>query len=172
MSRWYVVYTQPKSEAKAVWHLRNQNFVCLFPRVLETRNHARQAETVLVPLFPRYLFVQLDLTLSRWRCINGTRGVVKLLANGLDPIAVPDGIIEALITKCDKRGVTSLATLDLFSKGRKVRIKTGPFEGQLGEVTRNLTTVDAYGYHRVGVLLTLLGAQSELQLPSYAIEAA
>ena len=65
--------------------------------------------------------------------------------------------------------MTSLAALDLFAKGRKVRIKAGAFKGQLGEVTGNWITA---GYDRVGVLLTLLGVQSELRLPSYAIEAA
>lgn len=169
MNRWYVVHTQPHAETKALWHLENQNFRCLYPRVLEVRHHARQATAVLAPLFPRYLFVWFNLDLTRWRCINGTRGVVKLLANGPNPIPVPAGIIEALTARCGEGGVTSLAALDLFSRGRKVRIKSGAFKGQLGEVTGTWITAR---YDRVGVLLTLLGVQSELRVPSYAIEAA
>ena len=52
MNRWYIVHTQPQAETKALWHLENQNFRCLYPRVLEVRHRARQAKAVLAPLFP------------------------------------------------------------------------------------------------------------------------
>ena len=171
MSRWYVVHTQPRAEGKALWHLKNQNFPCFLPHVFDIRQHARKAKPVLVPLFPRYLFVRFNLTLTRWRAINGTRGVVMLLANGPHPIPLPHGIIEALIAKCDYRSITSLAALDLFTNGCNVRIKTGPFKGQLAKVTEHLTTTE-HGRDRVSVLLTLLGAQTELRLGSHEIEAA
>jgi hypothetical protein len=50
----------------------------------------------------------------------------------------------------------------------RVRIKSGAFNGQIGEVTETFVE----GRDRVRVLLMLLGAKSELQLPSYTIEAA
>ena len=34
------------------------------PRFLKSRRHARKFETILAPLFPRYLFIVLDLTIA------------------------------------------------------------------------------------------------------------
>jgi transcriptional antiterminator RfaH len=168
MTRWYVVHTQPQAEARALWHLENQSFDCFLPRVVELKRHARQAKPVLVPLFPRYLFVRFDLDMARWRAINGTRGVVSLLANGPHPLPVPQGVVETLLSKCDGRGAAPLAAIGVFTRGLKVRIKSGAFAGQTGEITEVLPQ----GRDRVHVLLSLLGAETGLQVPSYAIEAA
>jgi len=167
MMRWYVVHTQPRAEAKALWHLDNQGFHGFLPRVVELRRHARKAQEVLAPLFPRYLFVRFDFDAVRWRAINGTRGVVGLLANGPRPLAVPQGVVESLLAMCDGRGAASLSAMGVFTRGLKVRIKSGVFGGHTGEVA----DIFAGGADRVRVLLSLLGTQTELDLPAYAVEA-
>ena len=78
MIRWYVVHTQPQAEEKACWHLATQGFECFLPRVVGIKRHARRVQPVLAPLFPRYLFACFDLDATRWRAINGTRGVVAV----------------------------------------------------------------------------------------------
>ena len=168
MTRWYVVHTQPQAEEKACWHLTNQGFDCFLPRVAGIKRHARRVQPVLTPLFPRYLFACFDLDATRWRAINGTRGVVGLLTNGARPLAVPPGAVEALLVKSDSHGAVPLAAIGVFTKGHNVRIKSGTFAGQTGRITEILPE----GRDRVCILLTLLGAQTELQVPSYAIEAA
>jgi transcription antitermination factor NusG len=70
MMRWYVVHSHAQAEASALWHLTNQGFLCFLPRVPQFRSHARQTRLMRVPLFPRYLFVRLDLSETRWRAIN------------------------------------------------------------------------------------------------------
>jgi transcriptional antiterminator RfaH len=168
MTRWYVVQTQPQAEAKAGWHLANQGFKCFLPRVVALRRHARRVEPVLAPLFPRYLFANLNLDTTGWRAINGTRGVVGLLTDGARPLAVPAGVVESLIVKSDSRGAVPLAALGVFTKGTNVRIRAGTYAGQMGVVTE----IPPAGSDRVLILLSLLGAEAELQVPSYAIEAA
>jgi transcriptional antiterminator RfaH len=165
---WYVVHTQPKAELKALWHLENQGFHCFLPKVMEVKRHARQAKSVLVPLFPRYLFIRLDLDVTGWRAVNGTRGVVNLVANGKTPLAVPHGVVTALLAKCDQAGVTSLASMGLLTEGLAVKIKGGAFEGHTGRLEKMF----AAGQDRVQVLLTLLGVETVLHLPLHAIEAA
>jgi transcriptional antiterminator RfaH len=166
MMRWYVVHTHPHAEARALRHLNNQGFRCFLPRIVELRCHARQARPVFAPLVPRYLFVQFDLNVSRWRAVNGTRGVVCLLTSGPQPLPVPQGVVETLLAKCDAHAAVRLAWI--LTKGLKVRIKSGAFSGQTGE----LAEIFIEGCDRVGVLLTLLGAQTKLEVPSYAVEAA
>lgn len=166
MKRWYVVHTQTRAEERAQWHLRNQGFECFVPRCLKTRRHARKTDTVLEPLFPRYLFAHFDADASRWLAINGSRGVVALLTDGNRPVPIPEGVIEELRSHSDEAGVTPLSALGMFWKGRKVRVKSGPFQGQIGEVADALTK----GRDRVQILLSMLGVETSMQIPSYALE--
>ncbi|HQF30164.1 MAG TPA: transcription termination/antitermination NusG family protein, partial [Hyphomicrobiales bacterium] len=60
MAGWYVVSTQPHQEARAESNLVRQGFETWLPRFARERRHARKVDTVLVALFPGYLFVRLD----------------------------------------------------------------------------------------------------------------
>lgn len=163
---WYVVYTQPRAELRALWHLENQGFRCFLPHIRTLRRHARRIEPVRAPLFPRYLFVSLELQSSKWRSINGTRGVVGLLSNGPRPIAVHDGAVEALLQRCDEMGVVPFTALDIFRTGVKVTITTGALAGQVG-VVADISSAD-----RIAVLLNFMGARTCVHLPPWQIEAA
>jgi transcriptional antiterminator RfaH len=89
--RWYVARTLAQRERQAVQQLANQEYRTFLPLVLKNRRHARKVETISTPLFPRYLFVNFDRTRDRWRSINGTLGVERLLMCGGEPQAVPPG---------------------------------------------------------------------------------
>jgi transcription antitermination factor NusG len=58
--------------------------------------------------------------------------------------------------------------MSVFVRGLKVRITSGAFSGQTAKVKEIYAEVR----DRVHALLTLLGAEVKLQLPSYATEAA
>src|SRR6266705_4067682 len=98
--KWFLVHTQPKSETKAEWHLHAQGFKTYVPRILRTVRHARQLRTVKAPLFPRYLFIILNLERDRWLSVRSTVGVSHLITQGEGrPIPVPAGIVETLIAQ-------------------------------------------------------------------------
>jgi transcription antitermination factor NusG len=59
------------------------------PKRVKTIRHARKLTNVTAPLFPGYIFVQLDLTRDRWRSVNGTFGIASLIMQGERPHAVP-----------------------------------------------------------------------------------
>jgi transcription antitermination factor NusG len=88
--------------------------------------------------------------------------------HGPHPLPVPVGVVEALLAKCDQQCTVPLTAMGVFTRGLKVRIKSGAFSGQVAEVHE----IFAEGRDRIRVLLTLLGAEAELQLPSDAVEAA
>ncbi|MBV8132901.1 MAG: transcriptional activator RfaH, partial [Alphaproteobacteria bacterium] len=67
MIRWYAVFTQPHGETKAVEHLLRQGYFAYLPRYRTWVSHARRRQTVLRPLFPRYLFAGTDRASMRWR---------------------------------------------------------------------------------------------------------
>ena len=120
--RWFVAHTHPHAEARATAHLNRQGFEIYFPRYLKRRRHARRIETVAAPLFPRYLFVAIDLNIHRWRSICSTVGVSRLVCNGDDPTPVPAGIVEALRNREDAGGFIKLDYRPRFRTGDKVRV--------------------------------------------------
>jgi transcriptional antiterminator RfaH len=67
MKRWYVVHTQARQEARAQVNLRRQGFEAWLPVIRRARRDARRVDSTLASLFPRYLFVRLDLTSQPWR---------------------------------------------------------------------------------------------------------
>ena len=60
MITWYAVYTRPHAEATALENLLRQGYCAYLPRYRTRLRHARRLQTVLRPLFPRYLFAGID----------------------------------------------------------------------------------------------------------------
>ena len=146
---WYLVHTRPNNERKAEINLERQGFATFLPRVETTIRHARRLKTVRRPLFPRYLFVRLDIGRDRWLSINSTIGVSRLFTQEGRPVAVPFGIVETLLAHSDA-GLTRLDRL--LAEGQRVRILSGP----LADFTATVLRLGAR--RRVDVLLEIMGA--------------
>ena len=159
--RWFLAHTLPKSEWKAVLHLSAQGFRSYLPQIQKTIRHARQLKTVEAPLFPRYLFVILDLGRDRWLSVRSTVGVSSLFGSRDGrPVPVPIGIVEALIARSED----SLTRLDNeLVKGQHVRILTGPFVDFVGTLDR----LNEAG--RVRVLLEMMGTDVPVTLHRSAL---
>ncbi|HEY7231045.1 MAG TPA: transcriptional activator RfaH [Pseudolabrys sp.] len=157
-ARWYVVHTQCRAENQAAKQLEKQGYQVFCPRYRRTVRHSRKTKSVLAPLFPNYLFVRLDISRDRWRSINGTRGVVRLLMQGEAPQPVPDDVMNGLRAQTRTDG-TFEWTANL-KVGGPVRIVNGPFAEFLG----TLQSLNAAG--RVQVLLNLLGRSVSVALRS------
>jgi transcriptional antiterminator RfaH len=147
--RWYVVHTQPGWEDRAGARLMAQGYQVFCPHLRKLVRHARKTESKLVALFPGYLFLWMDASRMRWRSVNGTRGVIRLLTQGDTPQPLASGIVENLQSHVDAQG--ALTWIAPLSAGQRVRIVEGPFEDFVGTLER----LD--GQDRVHVLLDLLG---------------
>ena len=159
MIRWYAVHTQAMAETKARLNLERQGFSVYLPQFLKKRRHARKTDWVKAPLFPRYLFVAMDVAQTRWRAINSTFGVSHLVANGSDPLAVPEAVIDAIREREGEDGLIALGTSTMsFKKGEAVQITDGSFKDLVGLFD------GADDKNRVFVLLDLLGRQVKARL--------
>lgn len=163
--RWLVVRTQPRGEERACHHLINQGFVPYLPRYRRRIVHARRAETVLRPLFPAYLFVEFDPATTRWRSVNGTVGVRYVLANGETPRCVSERVVREIMEREDETGAVTLQISSL-SRGQEVRLVDGPLADIPGIFE------EAHDDKRVLLLLTLLGRDLRVVVPTSAIAAA
>jgi len=146
--RWYLAHTLPHQEERAQAALEHQGFRNFLPRRLKTVRHARRLRTVNAPIFPRYIFVELDLDRDRWRSVNGTRGISSLVMALERPLPAPVGVVETLIMSSD--GAGQLRFVENFEVGQRVRLVAGPFAQSLGILDRLSST------ERVAVLLNIM----------------
>ena len=133
------------------------------PRYLAQRRHARRCDWVEKPLFPGYLFVQLDLERDHWRAVRSTVGVRSLVCAGDRPQAVPEEIIQDIKAYEDQNGFVSSVCGRTYHQGDRIRIVEGPlldvpalFECKSDE-------------ERAVVLLDLLGRQVRVKVPIGAV---
>jgi len=162
--RWYAVHTRPHAEARALENLERQGFEAWLPLYRKQRRRARRSEQVLRPLFPRYLFVALDLDGEQWRPVLSTYGVADLVSSGDGPLALADAVIDALRARADEDGHYTLARG--LKSGDKVRIESGPMRALEGILEVEGDT------DRVVVMLHLLGREVRVKLSSDEIDRA
>jgi transcriptional antiterminator RfaH len=162
--QWFVVQTRPNSERRAVEHLRRQGFEVYFPVYLKRRSHAGKIDMVAAPLFPRYLFIGIDLESQPWRSIRSTFGVSQLVCHGDRPAPLADEVIAELRSREDEGGLIRLGSA--FQPGERVRVVGGAFADHFG-------MFDSMGDgERVAVLLDLLGRKVRTVVNINVIEAA
>lgn len=62
MAKWYVMYTKPRQESVALDNLQRQNYTVFYPQARVLKRKAGKGSTAVVePLFPRYMFVRLEV---------------------------------------------------------------------------------------------------------------
>jgi transcriptional antiterminator RfaH len=166
LNPWHVVQTHAHAEAKAQMHLARQGFETYLPRYLKRRRHARRVETVASALYPRYLFVRFDAAIHRWRAIQSTVGVARLVSNGDSPAAIDGSIIGGLKGREDSQGFIQFEQRSRFAVGDQVRICEGAFADCLG-LFENVAD-----HERVIILLDLLGRKVRVVLDEDFVAAA
>jgi transcription antitermination factor NusG len=159
--RWYAVQTLTSREFGARAQLEAQSYTIFLPRHFRTVRHARKLKTIDAAFFPRYLFVQLDLSRDRWRSINGTFGVVGIIMDRERPIPVPKGVVEALRIRLESDSETRRN--DGLEIGQRVEVMVGPFANFVGELER------FEGEERVRILLQVMGAIAPVALSRNAV---
>ena len=131
MSKWYVVYTRPNQEQRAEVNLARQGYRTWLPVMERSRRRAKRFESGHAPLFPQYLFVELDIGREPWRAINGTFGVKRLLADGPRPRALPEEFVAAL-READRGRRRKLARASRFEAGGCRDHRDRPLRGMRG----------------------------------------
>ena len=129
---WYLVFTKPRQEQVALENLERQGYRCYLPQwqVEKKKRGRKTAEWAIVtePLFPRYLFIELD-TGPRgpsWGPIRSTTGVTSLVRFGLQPAKAPAGLIDTLRALEAQHAQSAARPLE---PGDLVSLREGPFAG-------------------------------------------
>jgi transcriptional antiterminator RfaH len=161
MQRWYVVYSKPRKEEFALSQLRAKGLEVFYPKLLLPASSSRP--TRVVPLFPSYLFVRINLVSSEYYTVIWSPGVKRIISFDGVPTPLEDGIVASLKDQADPYGlIPGRANLRI---GQEVVIKSGPFDGLIG-VVRELPD----GKQRVKVLMELLSRQIDVEVPVHFLE--
>ncbi len=160
--RWLCVQSHPRKEMFAAANLRAQSYRCFLPTVSKVIRHARKAKTIRAPLFPRYMFVSIDLSVEPWSPIVSTLGVSAIVRGRDRPKPVPVGVVETLLAARDAQGLTDFR--HEVQVGQQVRIMSGPFFNLVGQLER----MDHKG--RVEVLLRILGGERSVVTDHTALQ--
>ena len=160
MKRWHVIYTRPRSESLALQHLERQSFTAYLPRHRKQRRHARRADWITAPLFPRYMFVFIDVAAARWRSIRSTIGVSDIICQGDRPLPMMPGVVEEIIGRENEEGLVCAAPNLNLRKGDKVRVERDSLCDQVG-LFETMADKD-----RVIILLNLLGRRVRALVPA------
>ena len=149
---WYVVQTKPRQEFRALENLTNQGYECALPEYQCERLSKGVRVLRGEPLFPRYLFIHLDTSTMNWGPIRSTFGVAGMVRFGGVPATMPEGLVEALMTRDEPKE-------SLFQRGDRVRVSSGPFAGLEGVFDEDDSM------NRVVILLEFMHKQQRLSVP-------
>ena len=125
---WVLIYTKAKEEKKANENLQKQGFKTFLPLISpSTKNSVFKS---LVPVFPRYLFAQINFETDNWSSIKSSYGVSRIVMFSEKFTSIPNNIIEFMQDKLNEAGIykEDISIVD-YQKGDPVSIKEGRFAG-------------------------------------------
>jgi len=161
---WYVLYTKPNAEYRLARHLEERGIPVFFPTLRSPR--PRRGHTS-VPLFPSYLFFQVDMDTFDMRALRWAPGLRYIVKFDNKPAAVPNGVIEYLRRKVEEINAAGGLPTHSFKPGDRVIIRSGPMAGLQAIFTGPMKPAE-----RVNVLLEFLGRLTRAQVPVEYLELA
>jgi transcriptional antiterminator RfaH len=156
---WYALQHKPAQGDRALTHLQNQDVVCFYPKVSVEKIRAGKRIKRLEPLFPGYLFVNLEQSDPRWAKLRSTRGVLRIVSFANTPATISDEVIQHV-----KNSLDSVAEQGGIKPGQAVQLNEGPFEG----INAIFQAYD--GEARAIVLINFMQKQQRVKVPVSAIK--
>lgn len=164
---WLIATTKPRQEYRARQNLAQQGMRPWLPLCIVQRTIRRHQVTIPEPLFPGYIFIEVD-DLAGCSAINNTRGISRLLSDkdGRPSIVSPQ-VIASVRAMLPNDGPLDMRSPHghPWRRNQTLRVLSGPFESLSGLCT-------AISRDRVTILLDLLGRGVQISLPSSAVTAA
>lgn len=155
---WYCIYTKPQKEHQVLGYFHARlGLQTYFPLLKRKKTIRRVLRTVVSPLFPRYLFCQLDLA-AQYRAARFAPDVIDVVSFGGEPAVVGNNLIEELKGWAGDVIELGSAQHDLQT-GEQVEITDGPMRGLSAIVLHHRSDQD-----RVALLLTTLEYSARLVL--------
>ena len=154
--RWYSVYSKPQKEKFAQFHLQSKGVEVFLPQLVMPQASVRSRR--VVPLFPSYLFVRIDVSSGESAYVVWSPGVKYLVSFNGVPASIDDNVIDYLKDRADSTG--QIQASSSLKRGQRVRVIGGPFEG-----LEALIEKPPDGRGRVKLLMNMLNRQVQAEIP-------
>ena len=148
---WYALQHKPAQGDRALQHLQN-------PKIEVEKIRAGKRTKRLEPLFPGYLFINLEQTDPRWSKLRSTRGVLRVVGFANKPAGITDEVIQHI-----KDSRETVAEQGGIKPGEPVELDDGPFKG----IDAIFQAYD--GEERAIVLINFMQKQQTVKVPVSAI---
>jgi len=133
---WFAIQTKPRREGFASLNVSALDLEVLLPQVKVERLVRGTALPGTKPLFPGYFFARFCLK-EALETVKATRGVLRIVTSGRFPVPVDDDIIREIQGRIQEDGLIRIRP-QVLAPGTLVTIQSGPFEGMMGRVEREL----------------------------------
>ena len=144
-TNWYLIHTKAHQEKIATSTLQHLEVETLFPELRKKVFRQHKQQTVVLPLFPGYLFCCFNWSRDS-RKVNYAHGVANIVKFGSIPARIDVDTIENIQSRMMNGPIVQSSTH--LHQGQEVRIEGGPFHGLEAMFDQELT-----GTQRVALLL-------------------
>lgn len=151
---WYLLRSKIRQEDMAESNLQRLGVESFCPHLKQTKLSRGKKRSVIIPLFPGYLFSKFDLN-ADYRKVVYAHGVADVVRFGETPARVDEEIIETIQARMLEGFITFSSPS--YISGQTVQIQEGPFKGFSAVFERELT-----GTQRVALLLNSMSNNSRL----------
>jgi transcriptional antiterminator RfaH len=163
---WFAVHAKPRRESFAATNISALGIGILLPRIKVERRVRGAAQQGTKPLFPGYFFARF-CPQDSFESVKAARGVLQVVSSGRMPIPVYEEVVREIQDRIEEDGLIRIRSHH-FVPGTRVSIQSGPFEGMMGKVERELDD-----RKRVAIFLeTLLNARVLIERRWIEVEAA
>ena len=164
MREWVVLFTKPNAEFLALAALTSRDLETYLP-IAPLRTSTRHGGTQ--PLFPRYIFVYVDLSEAPADILRWAPGLARPFMIGDSYARISQEAIDLIREQAREAEAQGGLPTRSFKPGQEVRILSGPLQGLYGvfEGPRKPS-------ERVTILIEFLKRTNRVQLPVDHLEAA
>ncbi|CAM1363010.1 NusG antitermination factor [Tenacibaculum sediminilitoris] len=133
---WYVLYVKPRWENKVNESLKEIYLESFLPQIKTIKQWSDRKKTILKPMFPSYVFVNISSSLDFYRALS-VNGACAYISFGREYARVTEKEINQIKFLVGDKKVTNIETnIDLPKVGETKKITYGPLSGLDCEVVK------------------------------------
>jgi len=142
--RWYVVQTYSGYEKRvkenleqriATMGMEDSIFTVLIPVEEKLSIKDGKSRKISKKLYPNYVLVEMCLDEQSWYVVRHTPGITGFVGAGTHPLPLSEREVREILGKLDKDQEQQRVKIEMdIERGDTVKVKEGPFEGQVGPV--------------------------------------
>lgn len=159
---WYAIQTMPRHERRVAAELQRKELRTFLPLFPSTRQWSDRQRVLDMPLFPGYVFVQMNPSPDVRISVLRTSGVTSFVGVRGVGVPIPESQIAAVETILDQR--LQCSPYPFPDIGQRVRIRGGSLEGIEGILT------EIKGDQSLVISVALIQRSLVIRVAGYRIE--